>query len=238
MNPLRYERQLLLDGWDESVQAKLGEKTAFIAGAGGLGAPVIHYLAAVGVGTLRICDADHVEISNLNRQVLYTEEDLEQPKAQAVVNRISKLNPEITIEAFEERVDDDNIEVLAGGSDILVDCLDNFKSRMMLNRFAVSTGIPLVHAGVQAMHGQLTFIHTPETPCLRCLLPERIEELSPKPIVGAAAGVMGALQAIEAIKYLTGIGTNLKGRIWVWDGMDSTWEVLPVERKTDCPVCS
>ncbi len=238
MNASRYERQLLLEGWGESTQNKLSQKTVFVAGAGGLGAPVIHYLAAAGIGKLRICDSDRVEISNLNRQVLYTENELDEPKARAALKRVSKLNAEIDVEALEERVDASNVNELIAGSDIVVDCLDNYASRLVLNQFAVNTGTPLVHAGVQAMYGQLTFIHTPITPCLRCLLPDKITELSPKPIVGAAAGVMGGLQAMEAIKYLTGMGTNLANEMLLWDGADMNWQVVPIHRDTDCPVCS
>lgn len=238
MNRSRYQRQLLIDGWSESIQNALQNKTVFIAGAGGLGAPVIAYLAAAGVGTLRICDSDDVEISNLNRQVLFTEGELGEPKAQSALKCISKLNPEINGEAFAERIDSSTVERLIGKSDVVVDCCDNYKTRLVLNQFAVSNGLPFVHAGVQAMQGQLTFIHTPETPCLRCLLPEKIEELSPKPIVGAAAGVMGSLQAMEVIKFLTGTGDVLKNRMLLWDGVAMIFQVIPVQRNKDCPICS
>lgn len=216
----------------------LGEKTVFVAGAGGLGSPVISYLAAAGVGTLRICDADRVERSNLNRQILYTQDVLGEPKAQSALAQMSRLNPEVNVKAFDVRLEAENAAKLIGQADILMDCLDNYESRLVLNQFAVKNSIPLVHAGVQAMHGQLTVIHTPETPCLRCLLPKKTEEISPKPIVGAAAGVVGSLQALEAIKYLTGIGTTLKGRLLMWDGMQMNSQIVPIKRRDNCPICS
>jgi len=162
----RYNRQIILPGWGEEGQKKLKQATVFIAGAGGLGSPVSIYLAAAGVGRLRICDFGEPELSNLNRQVLYTEEDIGKNKSLSAKETIAKINPQVKVENLSDKIEKGNVSQLVGNAQIIVDCMDNFPTRHILNEHAVKAGLPFIHAGVFGMSGQITFIHAPETPCL------------------------------------------------------------------------
>ncbi len=208
----------------------------FIAGAGGLGSPVSIYLAAAGVGMLRICDFGEPELSNLNRQVLHTEEDIGKNKTLSAKETIAKINPQVKVENLSDKIEKGNISQLVGSAQIIVDCMDNFPARHILNEHAVKAGLPFIHAGVFGMSGQITFIHTPETPCLYCTLPG-----SPPPevfpIVGATAGVIGTLEALEVLKYLTGKGNLLKNRMLFWDGELMNFHEITLQKDPRCPIC-
>ena len=238
----RYIRQLIIPGWGESAQSRLRESTVFVAGAGGLGSPTLLYLAAAGAGRIVICDIGAVELSNLNRQILHPTESIGRAKPDSAAAALRALNPHVEIVTHSLYVDDESIDKLAEGSDILVDCLDNFPSRYVLNRYAVRTRTPFVHAGVEGFSGQTTFIDPPETPCLNCIFPEEPSEAGDEedrtiPIVGAAAGLVGCIEALEVVKHLTGIGSTLKGRILHFDGdMSKTFE-FSVEKNPGCSVC-
>ena len=232
----RYQRQMLLPGWGDAGQEVLKSACAFIAGAGGLGSPVALYLAAAGVGELRICDSDVIEVSNLNRQILHPEERLGVSKAISAGQTLRAQNASITIQTFAEHLDETTIERIAGSPDIVLDCLDNFETRYLLNRFCIARGIPLVHAAVWGFTGQATFLHSPETPCLRCIVPSAPSK-SVFPIVGATAGLVGCLQAAEALKYLAGVGSTLSNTLLILDAEDMEFFRLPVKRRSDCPEC-
>jgi adenylyltransferase/sulfurtransferase len=167
----RFQRQIMLPGWGEDGQKKIKQATVFIAGAGGLGSPVAIYLAAAGVGTLRICDWGKPELSNLNRQVVHSGEDMGKNKALSARETLTHINPHVTVEALSEKIAKENIADLVGDACIIVDCMDNFPTRHILNEYACMNTLPFVHAGVFGMSGQLTSIHTPETPCLYCIFP-------------------------------------------------------------------
>lgn len=233
----RYHRQILCDNWGEEGQNKLKAATVFMVGAGGLGGPASIYLAVAGVGRLRICDDGSVEPSNLNRQILYADEDIHHKKVQAACKALSRLNPHIEVEGVEERLTVQNIARLVGRPDIIVDCLDNFETRYLLNEYAVAMGLPLVHAGVEGIAGQMTFIHPPETACLRCIIPEAPPAKEVFPIVGATAGIMGCLEAFEVLKHLTGVGPTLKGLLMMWSGYDTDFIRIEVGKDPHCPVC-
>jgi molybdopterin/thiamine biosynthesis adenylyltransferase len=232
----RYGRQLILPGWGEAAQGKLREAVVFVAGAGGLGSPVTMYLAAAGVGTLRICDSESVELSNLNRQLLYAGEDVGQPKAAAAARALSRLNPLVKVVPLCARIEEDSIAELAGEATLLLDCLDNFETRFVVNRYAVKRGLPLIHAGVSGLSGQITFVHPPQTGCLACLVQEA-PAAGVFPILGATAGVLGTLQAMEALKYLTAAGAGLKNRLLFFDGGRLEFQEVSLERDPGCPVC-
>jgi len=232
----RYQRQMLLPGWGDVGQEVLKSACAFIAGAGGLGSPVALYLAAAGVGELRICDSDFIELSNLNRQILHPEERLGVSKAVSAGQTLRSQNAAITIRTFAEHLDETTIERIAGSPDIVLDCLDNFETRYLLNRFCIARGIPLVHAAVWGFTGQATFLHPPETPCLRCIIPSAPPK-SVFPIVGATAGLVGCLQAAEALKYLAGVGSTLSNTLLILDAEDMEFFRLQVKRRSDCPDC-
>ena len=191
----RYNRQIIYQDWGKGGQKKLKSATVFIAGVGGLGGPVSIYLAVAGVGRIRICDNGYVELSNLNRQILFADCDLAQGKVFSAKNALKKFNPHIKVECFSEKISRDNIEKLVGNAKVIVDCLDNFDTRYVLNEYAVSKRLPFVHAGVEGLAGQLTFIHPPETPCLRCVIPDAPPPQKIFPVIGATAGIIGCLEA-------------------------------------------
>ncbi len=234
----RYLRQMLINGWGLQGQQRLRSTTVFIAGAGGLGCPAALYLAAAGVGTIRLCDFGLVEASNLNRQILYTEADIGKEKALRAAGALRRVNPHVTVEPLFEKIDDDSIERLAGNAAIMLDCLDNFETRHVLNRFAVRTGLPLVHAGIEGLAGQISFIHPPHTPCLFCMFPGSPPAGRVFPVAGVTPGIIGTAQAAEALKWLTGIGSNLQGQLLVWDGTIMEFQKIPIARDRRCPVCS
>ncbi len=232
----RYHRQMLMDGWGEAAQEKLKNATVFIAGAGGLGSPVAIYLAVAGIGHIKICDFDNLDLTNLNRQILHDHARIGINKAVSGKNTIERMNPDIEVTAIQEMIVAENVDDLIANSDIIVDCLDNFPARYILNESAIRKGIPLVYGSIKGMEGMLSFVQSPETPCLRCLFPE-----APPgevfPVVGAAPGVIGCLQALETIKYLTGIGTTIKGKLIVWDGGKTEFRTLNARKDPDCLTC-
>jgi adenylyltransferase/sulfurtransferase len=232
----RYHRQIILSGWSEAGQERLKAARVFVAGAGGLGSPVSMYLAVGGVGHIAICDSDSPELSNLNRQILHNDSRIGMGKAESAKLTLSALNPSIEVEAIPSHIEADNVDDLVGDADIIVDCMDNFPTRYDLNECAIRKGIPLVHASVWGMEGRLTFIRSPETPCLRCIFPD-----SPPrevfPVVGAVPGMIGCLQAVETLKYVTGVGQCMKGRLLVWDGIDMDFITYPVAKNAECPAC-
>lgn len=232
----RYSRQLMIEGWGKETQRRLGGMTAFVAGAGGLGSPVLMYLAAAGVGTLRVCDCDRLDITNLNRQIIHSDRRIGMNKAESACASLRELNPGVTAVPLAERIVPGNADRLVAGSHIIIDCLDNFKTRHILNRLAVKSSIPFVHAGVAEFHGQLGFFHPPETPCLACFYPQSPRRQS-LPIVGATAGAIGALQAMEAIKFLAGIGENLKNRILFFEGREMRFTTMAISKNPKCRVC-
>jgi molybdopterin/thiamine biosynthesis adenylyltransferase len=233
---VRYQRQMVLQGWGEAGQIKLKNSTVLIVGAGGLGSPVSIYLTVAGVGEIRICDADTVGLSNLNRQVVHTDASIGELKVTSAARALRALNPNVNVVPISDFLDRDSVERIVGQPDVVVDCLDNVETRYTLNSYCINKGIPLVHGAVWGMLGQATFIQPPQTPCLRCLYPE----LPPKeifPVLGATPGVIGCIQAMETLKYLTGVGTTLKGTLLVFDGEDMTFTPLKIEREPACPEC-
>jgi adenylyltransferase/sulfurtransferase len=232
----RYHRQMILPSWGEEGQRVLKDSCLFVAGAGGLGSPVAMYLAAAGVGALRICDSGTVELSNLNRQILHGDDRIGEEKSLSAEKTLKAVNPLVEIIPLTEKINADNIPSLVGDARLMVDCLDNFQTRYTLNEYAVKTGLPLIHAGVNGLCGQIAFIHPPETACLACLVPEGPpSEIFP--ILGATAGVLGCLEAMEALKYLTGTGELLKGRLLFCDGEIMHFQEVSFDKDPECRVC-
>jgi molybdopterin/thiamine biosynthesis adenylyltransferase len=232
----RYRRQMMMDGWGERTQSQLKASTVFVAGAGGLGSPASIYLAVAGVGRLIVCDFDGVELSNLNRQILHDASRLGVNKAASARATLQQLNAEPEVVALDTRITAENVDELVADSHVIVDCMDNFETRYALNDSAIRKGIPLVHGSVYGFDGRLSFVHAPETACLRCIFPAA----PPKevfPVIGATPGVIGALQAMEAVKYLTKLGKNLKGRLLVWDGGSMEFHSFRTERDPKCTAC-
>jgi len=232
----RYHRQMMIAGWGEDGQEKLKSSHVFVAGAGGLGSPASIYLAVAGVGRITLCDFDRPELSNLNRQILHGDSRIGMNKAVSGQLTLKELNPSIQITAISSKIEAGNVDELVDDAHVILDCMDNFSTRYVLNECAIRKRIPLVHASVWGMEGRLTFIQSPETPCLRCIFPA-VPSPEVFPVLGATPGAVGCLQAVEAVKYLTGIGENLKGRLLVWSGTDMEFDIYSITRNPDCPVC-
>jgi adenylyltransferase/sulfurtransferase len=230
----RYTRQIPLFG--EEGQERLKESVIFIAGAGGLGSPVALYLAAAGVGRLLIADDDAVDLTNLNRQILHGGRSVGERKTKSAARRLSDLNADIEITVIDRRIDEESISGMVDGADGIIDAMDTFEVRYLLNKAAHEEGIPLFHGGIRGFYGQATTIIPKETACLSCIFPHP----PPKeviPVIGATAGVIGSVQANEVLKYLLGMGELLTNRLLLWDGMRSEIDTIAVERNPGCPFC-
>lgn len=230
----RYKRQILLFG--EEGQERLKKAHIFIAGAGGLGSPIAIYLAVAGVGTITIVDMDSVDQSNLNRQILHTDRDVGKKKTVSAIEKLQKYNGDITINAIDTTITADNVHELVGRADGIVDAMDNYPIRYLLNRVALEKKIPFFHGGIRGFYGQATTIIPGKTPCLECIFPKA----PPKevfPVVGATPGVIGTVQATEVIKYLTKQGDLLAGRLFIWDGLTAKAEEIAIEKNPACPAC-
>ncbi len=232
----RYTRQMMLPNWGKTAQQRLKDATVLIAGAGGLGSPNAFYLACAGVGHLKICDDDVVELSNLNRQILHTSQRIGQNKAASAQTTIAALNPYVTVTVVATQITADNVSALLEDVDVVVDCLDNLQTRLLLNRQAHRQTIPMVHGSIYGMEGRVAFINPPHTPCLQCLAGKAFDD-GTFPAVGAAVGVIGSLQALEVVKYITGCGRNLTHTILAWDGFHNRFQMLTFNTKADCDVC-
>jgi adenylyltransferase/sulfurtransferase len=228
---------MMMAGWGERTQLKLKASTVFVAGAGGLGSPVCIYLAVAGVGHLRVCDHDTPEMSNLNRQILHDSSRVGTNKAVSAKVSLRALNPDVEVAALTESINVQNVDTLVGDADVIVDCMDNFETRYLLNESALRKRIPLVHGAVWGLDGRLAFIRAPETPCLRCMVPEAPPS-EVFPVLGTTPGVIGTLQALETVKYLTGIGQPLSGELLAWEGARMRFVKLRFERDPSCPACS
>jgi len=230
----RYRRQILLFG--EGGQERLKEAEICIAGVGGLGSPVAMYLAVAGVGTLTVVDSDVVDLTNLNRQVLHHDRNIGEKKVASAQENLGEINPDITVRAIDARIDEGNAAKLVGRADGIVDCLDNYPARYILNLVALGRGIPLFHGAIRGMYGQATTIIPGKTPCLSCIFP-RPPPAEVFPVVGVTPGLIGMVQATEVIKYLLGTGDLLAGRLFLWDGLQGQATEICVERNPACEAC-
>ena len=228
---------MLLDDWGLEGQNKLKAASVFIAGAGGLGSPVAIYLAAAGIGKLRVCDYDTLEISNLNRQILHTHTRIGKYKALSAKTTLKRINPHVKVEAFYKKIDEESVAELVGDSAIIVDCMDNFPTRYILNKFAIGKKLPLVHGSIWGLEGRVATIHFPETACLSCIFPEEPPS-GTFPVAGVTPGVIGCLQATEVIKCLLGMGERLYNYLLVFDGKNMSFQKLKIRPDPECRACS
>lgn len=239
---LRYNRNVLIEEIGTEGQEKLAAGSALVVGAGGLGSPALYYLAGAGVGRIGIIDGDRVDPSNLNRQILHAPGRVGDPKAASAAATLAAFNPGLQFEPYPELLTSDNALRLFADYAVVIDGSDNFPAKYLCNDAAVLTGTPLVHAGVLRFGGQLMTVIPGSGPCLRCLLPD-MPSVADSPgsasvgILGAAAGIFGAWQALEAVKLLTGAGDPLCGRLLTLDGLSGSASVIPVARDPGCPVC-
>jgi len=232
----KYDRQMMIRGFGQKGQEKLKQAKVFIAGAGGLGSPAATYLTAAGVGVLRIVDHDRVELSNLNRQVLHWHEDTGKRKVNSATQKLRKLNPEVKIEAIEERITEANISQLVAGFDLIVDAMDNLPSRYLLNKMALEKNIPFFHGAVYGFEGRAMTVIPGETACLRCVYRGAIPE-EKFPVIGVTPAVIGCIQAAEVIKYIVGIGQLLTNRLLIYDGLNMKFTEFSVKRDPNCEHC-
>lgn len=237
MNLERYARQMMLRGWGEGGQRRLQAAKVAVVGAGGLGSPASIYLAVAGVGELRIIDDDVVELSNLNRQILHWDKDIGKLKVLSAEEKLRELNGEIEVFSLGERIEENNGEELLRGTDVVLDCLDNFPSRFLLNKLCLRLRIPLIHSVIFGLEGRITTIVPGKTPCLSCIYPQPPIEVKPFPVVGGTAGVMGCMEALETIKLILGIGEPLLGRMLRFDGERMKVQIFPLKRRENCPDC-
>lgn len=232
----RYARQSIIANWGKDGQTALENATVFIAGAGGLGSPVSYYLATVGIGHIIICDMDTVSLSNLNRQILHHDFRIGINKAHSARMTLNKINPYIKVTEIQEKITENNIQNISSEAEIIVDCVDNYTTRYILMQEAFRRNIPLVHGSVWGLEGRISFFHTPETPCLKCVFPS-VPSKEIVPIVGATAGVIGSLQAVEVIKYITGTGELMKNNLLLWDGTNNVFKKFKLHKRIGCSIC-
>jgi molybdopterin/thiamine biosynthesis adenylyltransferase/rhodanese-related sulfurtransferase len=239
----RYSRHLLIPEVGIEGQLKLLESRILLIGAGGLGSPASLYLAAAGVGTLGIVDDDEVDATNLQRQIVHSTERLGESKAESAKRTIKALNPDVTVQVFNERLTSDNVDrILNEGWDVIVDGADNFPTRYLLNDASIWHDVPVVHGSIFRFEGQVTVFKPHEGPCYRCLFPQPPPpELAPScaegGVLGVLPGIVGSLQANEALKLAMGIGDSLVGRLLLFDALAPSFTEVKLRRDPSCPVC-
>jgi sulfur-carrier protein adenylyltransferase/sulfurtransferase len=240
----RYSRHLLIPEVGEEGQQRLLDARVLLVGAGGLGSPASLYLAAAGVGTVGIVDADVVDESNLQRQIVHSTERLGEPKVASAKRTLEALNPDVRVVTFQERLTSENVDrILGEGWDVIVDGADNFPTRYLVNDASVWSGIPVVHGSIYRFEGQVTvFDPARGGPCYRCLFPQPPPpELAPScaegGVLGVLPGIIGSIQANEALKLVLGRGDSLAGRLLLFDALGTTLDEVTVRRNPDCPVC-
>ncbi len=239
----RYSRHIIMDGVGPSGQAALLDSSVLVLGAGGLGSPIIQYLAAAGVGTLGIADDDVVERSNLQRQVIHGDADIGRPKVDSAIDFVERLNPDIEVVPHETRVAPANVDDLIAQYDFVVDGTDNFQTRYLVNDACTLQEIPFAHGAIFRFEGQITtFTDEPDSPCYRCMFPEAppegmVPDCATAGVLGVLPGTVGCIQATETVKYLIDKGELLDGRMIFYDALDMTFDEVTIRKNPDCPVC-
>ncbi|WP_455204189.1 HesA/MoeB/ThiF family protein [Kaarinaea lacus] len=240
---LRYSRQIMLPQVDLAGQEKLKAASALIIGLGGLGSPVAMYLAVAGVGRLVLCDHDVVELSNLQRQILHDSSDLGKSKTESAAATLQALNPEVQLTLIGHKLEGQELDIHINEVDIVIDASDNFATRFLLNDACVRNKKPLVSGAAIRMEGQVSVFHTenPVSPCYRCLYKDEddfTETCSETGVLAPVVGIIGSIQATEALKLLLGMGQSLMGRLMILDAMSMEWRTLRLGKDPKCPVCS
>jgi molybdopterin-synthase adenylyltransferase len=238
----RYSRHIILKEVGGKGQKKLLDGKVLIIGAGGLGAPVALYLAAAGVGTIGIADADNVDLSNLQRQVIHFTADIGKPKVESAREKIEAINPDVNVITYKEWVNAANISGIIAEYDFIIDGTDNFAAKFLINDACVLAGKPYSHGGILQFVGQTITVLPGQSPCYRCLFPapppkDAIPTCSQAGVIGVLPGVIGSIQATEAIKFLLGKGKLLVGRILMYDALDMVFRDVAIKRNSSCPIC-
>ncbi|WP_247006483.1 SAMP-activating enzyme E1 [Halorientalis litorea] len=245
----RYSRHIIMEDLGPDGQKALLDASVLVVGAGGLGSPVIQYLAAAGVGRVGIADADAVERSNLQRQIVHADADVGRPKVESAAEFVADLNPDVTVDPHEVRVTADNVEAFIADYDFVVDASDNFETRFLINDACTLAGQPFSHGAIYRFEGQVTtFAQRADSPCYRCLFPEappagEIPDCSEAGVLGVLPGTVGCIQATETVKWIledAGLADEselLDGRLLFYDAMAMDFEEVPIQPNPDCPVC-
>jgi len=237
----RYARQIRLSQIDESGQQKILDATVFIIGMGGLGSPAALYLAAAGAGRIIISDFDQVEDSNLQRQIIHRTQDIGELKALSAKRTIAEINPNCKVEAIDWQLDEAELEKIAAKADVILDCTDNFPSRFMINRASVNTGTPLVSGAAIRMEGQIaSYIPNADGPCYQCLYKEAFENTETcamEGVLSPVVGVIGTMQALQALLILIGKSDNVKGKLLLFDGLNMEWQTVKIPKNPSCKIC-
>ncbi|MCI5047521.1 MAG: HesA/MoeB/ThiF family protein [Aquisalinus sp.] len=236
----RYKRHILLPEVGGQGQQKLLNASVLVVGAGGLGCPILSCLTAAGVGHIGICDDDTVALSNLQRQTLYTIEDIDKPKVAIAIQRLSPLNPDVTFTAYTERLTDENAEDLISNYNLVIEGVDNFSARYALNDACIAARKPLVSAAIGKFDGQVAVFHGHETdqPCYKCFVPEEPEDFADcelEGVLGAVPGTVGHMAAMEVIKEITGLGPSLTGHLLIYSGLTGETRRVKLLRDPACP---
>jgi len=234
---IRYDRQILFPPFGEEGQRKLRQSHVVIAGVGGLGSPAAIYLASAGIGKLTLVDSDAVELSNLNRQILYGEADIGKLKVDAAAQRLQAINSTVDISTAAVVLTAQNMTELLHGGDVVIDCLDTMEARFILNEGCVKGGIPLIHGGIHGMLGEITTIIPGQTPCLACIFPREVEGKKPFPVFGCTPALIASLQVMEVIKLLVGFGELLVGKMLYVNGEAMEFVQAPLQKNKACRVC-
>jgi adenylyltransferase/sulfurtransferase len=240
----RYARHLILDEVGEEGQAKLLHSRVLVVGAGGLGSPALMYLAAAGIGTIGLADDDVVDLTNLQRQIAHTTDRVGESKVESAIEALAGINPEVRLVPYKLRIDASNALALASEYDLVIDGSDNFATRYLLNDACYFAKKPLVAASLLRFEGQLSTFkaHDGHSPCYRCVFPERppaglIPRCEEAGILGAVAGVMGTLQAVETIKELLALGDSLAGTLLIYDAIGAQFRRIKIKRDPNCALC-
>ena len=240
---LRYSRHLLLNEFGEEAQERLLAAHALVVGAGGLGSAALMYLASSGIGRITVVDGDRVDLTNLQRQVVHRNESIGQPKSASAAATLSAINPEIHVEALEERAGPERLMALARGADVVLDCSDNFATRHALNRACVAAKKPLVSGAGIRFDGQVAVfdLRRDDSPCYHCLFADEAREAEERcatmGVFAPLVGVIGTFQALEAIKLVAGVGETLAGRLMLFDALASRWHEVRLSRDPQCRIC-
>ncbi|SHM79540.1 HesA/MoeB/ThiF family protein [Ruminococcus flavefaciens] len=239
----RYSRHITLKEIGVRGQKKLLAAKVLIIGAGGLGAPTAMYLAAAGVGTIGIADCDNVELSNLQRQIIHTTNDVGKSKVQSAAEAIKALNPDVTVKNYHEYVNSKNIANMIADYDFIIDGADNFPTKFLINDACVLGHKPFCHAGILRFEGQLMTYVPDKSPCYRCIFEapppkDAVPSCREAGVIGAMAGIIGSMQALEAVKYITGQGELLTGSMLIFDGLKMEWRKIKLPKRVPtCPIC-
>jgi molybdopterin-synthase adenylyltransferase len=239
----RYSRQLVLPEWSGEAQERLGSSSAIVVGAGALGSPVATYLVAAGVGAVGIVDPGTVELSNLHRQPLHFTPDIDLPKVSTAAVKLRVLNPEVRVEEYQVRLEEANAEAIVAGASVVVDCSDSFETRYLVNDACCAQGVPLVSGAVLGFAGQVMTIVPGRSACYRCAFdtpppPGSVPSCREAGVLGATAGIVGSIQALEALKLLSGVGRPLLDRILQLDALSMEQTLVMTERREGCLSCA